>query len=53
MENEVATLLRELVQLLGKRADAQEEFQQRLLEEIRHLNRILESMEKRQTGGDI
>jgi len=53
MENEIATLLREMVQLMGNRADAQEEFQQRLLEEIRQLNRTLESMEKRKTVGDL
>ncbi len=53
MENDVATLLRELVEAIEKRGASQEEFQRRLLEELRHLNRILQAGQKRATAGDL
>jgi hypothetical protein len=53
MDNEVATAIREMVKVLEKRADAQDDFQRRVLEELRLLNRTLESMQKRVTVGDL
>ena len=49
----MANAIRELVQVAEKRADAQDEFQRRVLEELRKLNRTLESMQKRVTVGDL
>jgi hypothetical protein len=53
MDSEIAATMKEMLELLKKRADAQDEFQLRILEELRHLNRTLEGMQRRATVGDL
>jgi hypothetical protein len=53
MDPELTTILREIADQLRLRNEEQTRFQERVVEELRRLNRNLEKMVDRDTGGPI
>lgn len=53
MEQDLTTVLREIAEMLRARGEDDRAFRERLLEELRHLNRTMERLYDQQAGGPI